>query len=259
MLAWSIPACAGEPVCLTNKAGQGWVYPRVRGGTNAKSQRAVGDTGLSPRARGNPEGIVGSVPRCRSIPACAGEPRRLRRRNSQLRVYPRVRGGTLINSPMPAQGGGLSPRARGNRCRAQSGRLPARSIPACAGERSAGAGAERLTRVYPRVRGGTKPFNVQPADGTGLSPRARGNHRSRRQQDVALGSIPACAGEPAAPAPAVRRLAVYPRVRGGTRERVQMSLEQRGLSPRARGNLMRSCLRREMLGSIPACAGEPPP
>ncbi len=172
-------------------------------------------------------------------------------------VYPRVRGGTLINSPMPAQGGGLSPRARGNRCRAQSGRLPARSIPACAGERSAGAGAERLTRVYPRVRGGTKPFNVQPADGTGLSPRARGNHRSRRQQDVALGSIPACAGEPQRLGNAAGSARVYPRVRGGTRQLVANPLPAWGLSPRARGNP--EYRQEAVLGhrSIPACAGEP--
>ncbi len=195
----------------------------------------------------------------RSIPACAGKPFAFSLLSHVGLVYPRVRGGTCLSDQQSRARMGLSPRARGNQCKKPTGRRGYRSIPACAGEPSILTPLLDRFKVYPRVRGGTQKALLEAFPGAGLSPRARGNPAGSAGETHNSGSIPACAGEPAAPAPAVRRLAVYPRVRGGTRERVQMSLEQRGLSPRARGNLMRSCLRREMLGSIPACAGEPPP
>ena len=71
------------------------------------------------------------------------------------------------------------------------------------------------------------------------------------------GSIPACAGEPAARNVPVDIQRVYPRVRGGTAVRaVRINLKE-GLSPRARGNLPGGHPRGTGRGSIPACAGEP--
>ena len=102
-----------------------------------------------------------------------------------------------------------------------------RSIPACAGEPSRPWRTQTVPMVYPRVCGGT---------------------RSR------CCPIPACAGEPA---PNHR---VYPRVCGGTPPSATM-----GLSPRVRGNPLKMLLPRLSPrvrgnhGSIPACAGEPPP
>ena len=91
------------------------------------------------------------------------------------------------------------------------------------------------------------------------------------------GSIPACAGEPPQKILRPLRSRVYPRVCGGTVRKgggigVSMGLSprvrgtglkdpgrtcQQGLSPRVRGNLGGSELRPSVLGSIPACAGEP--
>ena len=52
-------------------------------------------------------------------------------------------------------------------------------------------------------------------------------------------------------------MSVYPRVCGGTSERVQAASLAVGLSPRVRGNLWRTSLAPGRGGSIPACAGEP--
>ena len=91
----------------------------------------------------------------------------------------------------------------------------------------------------------------------GLSPRVRGNREPNRRTLDAIGSIPACAGEPA-PAPyRCRPYRVYPRVCGGTRTSCPAPMPARGLSPRVRGNPAR-CGRDSVAGgSIPACAGEP--
>ena len=203
------------------------VYPRVCGGTTTMyCLHSIGN-GLSPRVRGNLESIPlddaklglsprvrgnrtrtyarGSIPACageprpkshcggsthrRSIPACAGEPSGLTERNANLRVYPRVCGGTHYGTLWEPKQMGLSPRVRGNlgsrsrrdetlpvipacACRARS--IPAageykgvvfhvrqRSIPACAGEpsmnetRSIPASRTIARKVYPRVCGGT--------------------------------------------------------------------------------------------------------
>ena len=95
-LPGSIPACAGEPYPVKRGRYLNEVYPRVCGGTigyvpkdlvhDGLSPRVRGtnslnrshhpDYGLSPRVRGN-RGCNPASPRCgRSIPACAGEPKK---------------------------------------------------------------------------------------------------------------------------------------------------------------------------------------
>ena len=51
---------------------------------------------------------------------------------------------------------------------------------------------------------------------------------------------------------------VYPRVYGGTADSVVKAAFEAGLSPRVRGNLMSAALGVIVVGSIPACTGEPP-
>ena len=72
--AGSIPACAGEPQPPPNPAGATGVYPRVCGGTWGGYTGRAGETGLSPRVRGNLRHRRAQVIPCGSIPACAGEP-----------------------------------------------------------------------------------------------------------------------------------------------------------------------------------------
>ena len=93
---WSIPACAGEPLAVSPSGGPDRVYPRVCGGT-PEQQRAVPVAGgLSPRVRGNPIFPGLGPPQAGSIPACAGEPGYAAAVGLNVRVYPRVCGGTII-------------------------------------------------------------------------------------------------------------------------------------------------------------------
>ena len=253
----SIPACAGEPGIPMPPATRKQVYPRVCGGTPTIAPSRCGSSGLSPRVRGNRLPGGNPCPWAGSIPACAGEPVPARHSRDPDTVYPRVCGGTAESCPVPRARKGLSPRVRGNQVEWTPAGYECRSIPACAGEPGTSPGMCITTRVYPRVCGGTPYRAVDLAGGVGLSPRVRGNRRGDLVGAQGLGSIPACAGEPA---PARRKAAskpVYPRVCGGTSFEPADFCEPCGLSPRVRGNRRRYRLEHPDRRSIPACAGEP--
>ena len=131
------------------------------------------------------------------------------------------------------------------------------SIPACAGEPSLSGLPRRHQRVYPRVCGGTGRMNGATITDVGLSPRVRGNPLPMAAQHVDSGSIPACAGEPKCRRRDASGCRVYPRVCGGTLDLPFNHTSPPGLSPRVRGNLHRLDRERAVIGSIPACAGEP--
>ena len=232
----SIPACAGEPRPDGEPARGTAVYPRVCGGTPIELILSAPFPGLSPRVRGNPVLAAIRWPPARSIPACAGNLCG-QRSTPCSKVYPRVCGGTSDSPCHPA--------------------ITERSIPACAGEPSSPGSWSLARRVYPRVCGGTGAHRWHLQTSLGLSPRVRGNPDPFRDGDYPVGSIPACAGEPAAAAPPAAARRVYPRVCGGTKPRCshrnsspwvyprvcggtrlclsEAALDQ-GLSPRVRGN-----------------------
>ena len=277
--ARSIPASAGEPRRPTSRGPRPTVYPRERGGTVLSFPPDTDTTGLSPRARGNLGGerrpffAVGSIPASAgeppphddrqeclgSIPASAGEPPASWPGSVTSGVYPRERGGTDRRETAGRAAEGLSPRARGNHDTTCRTRSSTRSIPASAGEPWLIATSSRSAKVYPRERGGTEVGEWFAGRQWGLSPRARGNPQRRHREERTDGSIPASAGEPAPRPPAPAAPAVYPRERGGTRQRPGAHSRKRGLSPRARGNRARRRPGHDRLGSIPASAGEPPP
>ena len=91
----------------------------------------------------------------------------------------------------------------------------------------------------------------------GLSPRVRGNPRLGLCGQPAVGSIPACAGEPGADRPKRMATGVYPRVCGGTAASQWRQTRASGLSPRVRGNRLLLLVELVEQRSIPACAGEP--
>ena len=152
---------------------------------------------------------------------------------------------------------GLSPRVRGNPLPGHGKGRGDRSIPACAGE----PWDERLmamsARVYPRVCGGTGVARLGFGIGRGLSPRVRGNPGYAVRRPGRRRSIPACAGEPARLWTGRGSTRVYPRVCGGTPDRVTPIALPPGLSPRVRGNRDNPLGAVYDAGSIPACAGEP--
>ena len=171
----SIPACAGEPTPWHTSTCSATVYPRVCGGTQAPVVSEHSMNGLSPRVRGNHRPERSITKSHGSIPACAGEPQERLGVHHQVQVYPRVCGGTSAAGRADASQCGLSPRVRGNLMPARLGSDPQRSIPACAGEPVLRFGQARISRVYPRVCGGTSFAAVAQADYVGLSPRVRGN------------------------------------------------------------------------------------
>ena len=130
----SIPACAGEPAGRPRRAAAGKVYPRVCGGTWTEHPARMTPRGLSPRVRGNQRPPDRPAVHRRSIPACAGEPRKTAALPCGCEVYPRVCGGTPTPVPSVFCRSGLSPRVRGNQAAVVPQPQPDRSIPACAGE-----------------------------------------------------------------------------------------------------------------------------
>ena len=113
--------------------------------------------------------------------------------------------------------------------------------------------------VYPRVCGGTLMTGMGCPDGCGLSPRVRGNPTTARAVWASPRSIPACAGEPGRWCTRWGLRRVYPRVCGGTYPALPPPPPPAALSPRVRGNLCTPPTASPFAGSIPACAGEPPP
>ncbi len=178
-------------------------------------------------------------------------------RKSNLKVYPRARGGTCSMMTSLTLSGGLSPRTRGNLGSDPVSRTTLGSIPAHAGEPMGAGTPTRAIRVYPRARGGTIQGIPACWWSTGLSPRTRGNPEVLAVLHGITGSIPAHAGEPQDVCIRSVKTRVYPRARGGTTPTGNSGKEDYGLSPRTRGNptIQIGKLRRE--GSIPAHAGEP--
>ena len=72
----SIPACAGQPFSQRPQIKHAAVYPRVCGATSMQAILTLQQYGLSPRVRGNLRQGAGVGLHIRSIPACAGQPRR---------------------------------------------------------------------------------------------------------------------------------------------------------------------------------------
>ena len=105
--------------------------------------------------------------------------------------------------------------------------------------------------------GGTPDTDLREELERGLSPRVRGNHAHGVRIAAALGSIPACTGEPAQQKVSRISVLVYPRVYGGTRMTFCRRSPTIGLSPRVRGNPPRLATGYCQVRSIPACTGEP--
>ena len=192
-----------------------------------------------------------------SIPAHAGEPRRLAPRAVVSAVYPRPRGGTCGREGAFRIGRGLSPPTRGNLMAGRWIGYRKGSIPAHAGEPWAAATPCPCAEVYPRPRGGTRMGTCRGNPAPGLSPPTRGNPRRALPMGNGRRSIPAHAGEPHPLSPPFSPMRVYPRPRGGTAPPASIFATVIGLSPPTRGNRRIEEDGGERHRSIPAHAGEP--
>ena len=115
-------------------------------------------------------------------------------------------------------------------------------------------------RVYPRACGGTSTSTSHSGTPAGLSPRLRGNRHGATGQEQTVRSIPAPAGEPPTRTSPRNRTAVYPRACGGTPLLKRMCRGPHGLSPRLRGNRLRTSDQGRPRTVYPrACGGTPGP
>ncbi|ARO93190.1 CRISPR associated protein of unknown function [Salmonella enterica] len=94
--------------------------------------------------------------------------------------------------------------------------------------------AERPS-TYPRWRGEHQYDDLREQYQRGLSPLARGTHKQRPDDRPVARFIPAGAGNTPARPNKGARVTVYPRWRGEHVVQPQDVLEERGLSPLARG------------------------
>ena len=166
-------------------------------------------------------------------------------------------GGTGARQRQRSAVRGLSPRVRGNLFGAGWSGPYDRSIPACTGEPTRKKDIAPLSRVYPRVYGGTTLGLGCRLSVRGLSPRVRGNRCPACPVTPVSRSIPACTGEPRMGVLLGKCAWVYPRVYGGTTDPPRYPRLTLGLSPRVRGNHMMARRGGYKARSIPACTGEP--
>ena len=132
----SIPACAGEPSTAAKCRPHTQVDPRVCGGASIWGQLTRPHWGRSPRVRGSHHRCRCRAPPSGSIPACAGEPKKVTQKPLIFQVDPRVCGGADRYKMNPACEPGRSPRVRGSPHARTRRLIPGGSIPACAGEPS---------------------------------------------------------------------------------------------------------------------------
>ena len=233
------------------------VYPRVGGGAGLCREGDCIHLGLSPRGRGSHRDRGQTHPEFGSIPAWAGEPGSRDAGPETRKVYPRVGGGAMVHRTVLFSACGLSPRGRGSPRRSPSSVSRSRSIPAWAGEPSIFPGKRLRPQVYPRVGGGAESVLEDGVQGDGLSPRGRGSHLGDFPRRPDGGSIPAWAGEPGVRRAGLVPNRVYPRVGGGAKIEGVTPSRSSGLSPRGRGSLGAVDVLDDLVGSIPAWAGEP--
>jgi hypothetical protein len=120
-------------------------------------------------------------------------------------------------------------------------------------------GQNKLSRAYPRWRGGNIVERILAPLDEGLSPLARGKHCARLAWRRGAGPIPAGAGETRSEGVLAPFVGAYPRWRGGNRRSSWVSSSAKGLSPLARGKPRISALPGRSRGPIPAGAGETRP
>ena len=170
----SIPASAGNPRRSASTRSGPRVHPRERGESPSTAATPTRCTGPSPRARGIRGGAPVRDPGRGSIPASAGNPAAHAAGHLVDQVHPRERGESVAALAPGGRVTGPSPRARGIRRGPPLRWRELGSIPASAGNPSAGSTARTRATVHPRERG--ESVTSAPATNAvqGPSPRARG-------------------------------------------------------------------------------------
>ena len=148
-----IPACAGNRQTSSTNPERSTVHPRVCGEQSVSRKSTISPGGSSPRVRGTGNENTRALHPGRFIPACAGNRYNMTRFGWSLPVHPRVCGEQIFQHPKLFSNFGSSPRVRGTDILGFTCVWFFRFIPACAGNRLAGALALAVGAVHPRVCG----------------------------------------------------------------------------------------------------------
>ena len=213
-----IPAGAGQTGCAWNRSRRGRAHPRGCGADCAGYLAELRRAGSSPRVRGRRFLHGVMIWRVGLIPAGAGQTRSRTRRKGR---------------------GGAHPR---------------------------GCGADERIRVQdetglgssPRVRGRLDPCDVPRERELGSSPRVRGRHLREEVLDLAVGLIPAGAGQTPPPSRHTAWQWAHPRGCGADSVSRRARYAFSGSSPRVRGRHSFHLPDSVAHGLIPAGAGQTP-
>ncbi len=128
-------------------------------------------------------------------------------------------------------------------------------IPACAGNSKLCVTFFEQVRDHPRVCGEQETLPFLVATMRGSSPRVRGTADTSGNVQVAVGIIPACAGNSSLSRSRLASSRDHPRVCGEQTFLIDFLRYITGSSPRVRGTDTRCASYYNALGIIPACAG----
>ena len=230
--------------------------------------------GSSPRVRGKHRASGETAAQVRIIPARAGQTTRPTQARQPAPDHPRACGANSFFLSSHVLGFGSSPRVRGKRVVRVPGRLPARIIPARAGQTARRCRAAPERPDHPRACGANgKAFHTEE-NLPGSSPRVRGKRRhwggilasdhpracganssSRCVADCSTGSSPR-AGQTNSTSNWMCGKADHPRACGANSGLTYLVPSVAGSSPRVRGKRILGSLLRVGCRIIPARAGQ---
>ena len=234
------------------------VHPRACGERCSVRSRCHPCFGSSPRLRGTRGRLLITPPPERFIPAPAGNAPSAPLRPDHQSVHPRACGERFITDKAGKKTRGSSPRLRGTHHAERIHANQHRFIPAPAGNAWPWLFTGSLLAVHPRACGERVYQHDSFALNGGSSPRLRGTRALAANLGDGHRFIPAPAGNAARSGAPGTSEPVHPRAcgeRGNTSEWTGTGF---GSSPRLRGTLVISRLRRIPIRFIPAPAGNAP-
>ena len=170
----------------------------------------------------------------RIIPAYAGQISEYTEYYKEYQDHPRIRGTNLKNIWSPTLGLGSSPHTRDKFSDSEMERHEDRIIPAYAGQISSLIPKLTDEEDHPRIRGTNSLFPFPELCFPGSSPHTRDKYVSDRRKCVAIGIIPAYAGQISAIFPPFWIVWDHPRIRGTNSERMTTFRTGTGSSPHTR-------------------------
>ena len=192
-------------------------------------------SGLPPPMRGTDHVAESAPPGGRFIPARAGNRLELYTKDRFIALYPRPCGEQTPMTERSRKKTGLSPPVRGTDEVDLDLHLPARFIPARAGNSSKAASIPSRYAVYPRPCGEQSRIARIERAPNGLSPPVRGTEPTLSLIAGRPRFIPARAGNRSYSRPSWSRLSVYPRPCGEQYWSHCWLTRNAGLSPPVRG------------------------